>query len=152
MEKPIKRALALKPISIEHHHALLLCWKIKTGFTKGISVTRIKAYVDWFYQNHLIPHFELEENYIFPVLGNENTLIKQAITEHHNLIRLFTNSTEIEIALKEIEIALEKHVRFEERILFNEIQKVATAEQLATIEKVHIEGKFIDNTSDAFWV
>lgn len=152
MDKPIKRALALKPLSIEHHHALLLCWKIKTGFAKGVAVSRIKIYADWFYNNHLIPHFKLEENFIFPILGSENTLIQQAIAEHHNLIGLFTTSDEIEEALKAIEIALEKHVRFEERILFNEIQKVATIEQLELIEKAHVDEKFIDNSTDLFWI
>jgi len=88
----------------------------------------------------------------FSILGNENTLIQQAIAEHHNLIGLFTTSNDIEEALREIEIALEKHVRFEERILFNEIQKVATAEQLELIEKAHVDEKFIDNSTDLFWI
>lgn len=152
MEKPIKRALALKPLSIDHHHALLLCWKIRTGFAKDVSATRIKSYANWFYENHLIPHFELEENYIFSILEKEHPLIQQAISEHHNLIRLFTDLTDIEKALKEIEITLEKHVRFEERILFNEIQKVATAEELDFIDKAHTEKKFVDNMSDPFWL
>lgn len=152
MEKPIKRSPALKPLSIEHHHALLLCWKIKTGFIKGVSTSRIKVYADWFYKNHLVPHFSLEENYIFPILGMDHTFVQHAIDEHQNLIRLFSKTANSELALKEIEIALEKHVRFEERILFNEIQNVATEAQLEAIEKAHDDEKFIDNTTDAFWI
>src|SRR5690606_10923423 len=30
-EKPIKRNKDLQPFSRDHHHSLLLCWKIRTG-------------------------------------------------------------------------------------------------------------------------
>ena len=41
---PIKRSEFLKPISREHHHGLLLCWKIRAGLKKGIEPERIKLY------------------------------------------------------------------------------------------------------------
>ena len=50
---PIKRTEVLKPLSHEHHHGLLLCWKIKTGIKKNIDAARIKKYADWFYRSHL---------------------------------------------------------------------------------------------------
>lgn len=149
--KPIKRAEYLIPLSRDHHHGLLLCWKIKTGFTKGVSTERIKAYTDWFYKTHLLPHFELEEKYIFPVLGNENILIQQAIEEHKNLKHLFCDTLQIENSLKQIQVELEQHIRFEERVLFKEIQKVASTEKMEDIEQLHSEEKFIDNSSDVFW-
>ena len=149
--KPIKRAEYLKALSREHHHGLLLCWKIKTGFLKTVSTTRIKAYTDWFFINYLLPHFKMEEKYIFPILGNENILIKQAIEEHKKLSDLFSNTTQIETSLKQIQEELEKHIRFEERILFNEIQNAATPEKLKAINHLHLNEKFIDNTTDAFW-
>ena len=61
---PIKRHNALQGVSREHHHGLLLCWKIRTGLSKNIPLERIKVYVDWFYTNYLVPHFELEETYM----------------------------------------------------------------------------------------
>src|SRR5690606_3210653 len=60
---PIKRHKALQGVSREHHHGLLLCWKIRTGLAKNISPDRIKTYVDWFFDVYLRPHFELEENH-----------------------------------------------------------------------------------------
>ena len=66
--KPLKRHKALIPFSREHHHGLLLSWKIRSGFSKNIEVERIKKYADWFFINHLIPHFELEEKYIFSLI------------------------------------------------------------------------------------
>jgi hypothetical protein len=63
---PIKRDKALQEVSREHHHGLLLCWKIRKGFSKGIEPERIKRYADWFYKTHLISHFEVEENTFSP--------------------------------------------------------------------------------------
>lgn len=150
--KPIKRSKALQGVSREHHHGLLLCWKIRTGFSKGISEERIKKYVDWFYTTHLIPHFELEENFIFPILGNKHRLVKKAITQHKRLHRLFKDSDSPSKSLSLIEEELEQHIRFEERVLFNEIQKIASEEQLKTILKLHNDEKFNDNIHDTFWI
>ena len=150
--EPIKRNEFLKPLSRDHHHGLLLCWKIRTGFSKGIPSHRIKSYADWFYKNHLLPHFEIEEKYVFPVLGSENKYIRQAIEEHRRLISLFSDTSNIEDSLKQIQTELEKHIRFEERILFNEIQNAATKEQLEKILQVQTEVKFEENTDDEFWL
>ena len=149
--KPIKRHQALQPLSRDHHQGLLLSWKIRTGFAKGISVDRIKNYTDWFYKNHLTPHFKEEEKYIFPILGNDNELVKKAIAQHRRLERLFSSPLELKKSLSRIEEELEQHIRFEERVLFNEIQKVATEKQLQFILEHHSETKFLDNTTDNFW-
>lgn len=147
----IKRDPALKEYSKDHHQALLLCWKIQVGFSKGIAAERIKKYSDWFYKNHILEHFQLEEKYLFPVLGNENKLIVQALEEHKILLALFTEPTQIETSLKQIQTLLKSHIRFEEQILFNEIQRAATQEELEQIEKVHSNKKYTDNLKDVFW-
>lgn len=150
--QPIKRIEALRPLSREHHQGLLLAWKIRTGFSKGIAVERIKTYSDWFYTNHLIPHFELEEDLIFPILGEAHQLVKLAFIQHKKLRQLFTRNKNIEETLKEIEKELTNHIRFEERVLFNEVQSIATKHQLALIEEIHQSQDFIDNTNDPFWM
>lgn len=150
-KKPIKRHKAMQPFSRDHHHGLLLCWKIRIGFSKGVSAQRIKRYADWFFEHHARPHFELEEEHIFPILGNAHELVKRALAEHRRLTRLFNATDDIEKLLGQIEEELEKHIRFEERVLFNEIQKVATEKQLQIISKIHKDEKFNDNTDDVFW-
>lgn len=150
-DKPIQRSEYLKPLSREHHQGLLLCWKIKTGFSKGVATDRIKTYADWFYKVHLKPHFEAEEKYVFPILGNDNELIKQALEEHKLLSVLFSDTSDIENSLNQIQTELEKHIRFEERILFNEIQNAASPEQLKELELHHTEEKFTENLNDEFW-
>tara|TARA_R110002167_G_scaffold134051_17_gene319453 strand:- start:17057 stop:17536 length:480 start_codon:yes stop_codon:yes gene_type:complete len=149
---PIKRNKALQGVSREHHHGLLLCWKIRKGFSKGIKPERIKRYADWYYKIHLMPHFEVEEKYLFPILGNENELVKKAISEHKRLGRLFKDTEDVTKSLSLIEEELEKHIRFEEQVLFNEIQEVASEVQLEIISKMHTDEKFNDNTDDPFWI
>ncbi len=150
--QPIKRIEALRPLSREHHQGLLLAWKIRTGFSKGIAVERIKTYVDWFYVHHLTPHFELEEDLIFPILGETNELVNLALIQHKKLRQLFLKKDDITGTLKIIEKELTNHIRFEERVLFNAIQNIATKQQLDLIEEVHQSQDFIDNTKDPFWV
>ena len=149
--KPLKRAPELQPLSHDHHQALQLCWKIRTGFSKKIESNRIKKHTDWFFKTHLKPHFELEEKYVFPILGADNKLIKKALAEHRRLERLFKQTTDQEKSLGLIEEELEAHIRFEERILFVEIQKIATKEELVKINEIHIEETFVERDDDLFW-
>ena len=149
--RPLKRAIELQPLSHDHHHGLQLCWKIRTGFSRKIELERIKKYADWFFVTHLEPHFELEENYIFTVLDSSNELVKQALTDHRRLKRLFTQTSDLEKALGRIEEELEKHIRFEERVLFPEIQSEATELQLSKISEIHTHEVFVENVEDVFW-
>ena len=151
MSNPIKRNDALKPLSRDHHHGLLLCWKIRQGIKLNIESGRIKTYLDWFWMSYLKPHFEVEEQNVFPVLGNENELVKQALAEHRRLKRLFENGDDLPKTISLIEEELEKHIRFEERVLFNEIQSVASSEQLIQIEIDFSDKIFYENLSDPFW-
>jgi iron-sulfur cluster repair protein YtfE (RIC family) len=151
MSEPIHRVEALKSLSREHYQGLLLCWKIRQGLKKNISPERIKKYIDWFWIQHLKNHFETEEKFLFPILGNKNEMIKQAIAEHRRLKRLFENKIDITKSISLIEEELEKHIRFEERLLFNEIQKVATTNDLEEISACH-STIFNDNWQDKFWL
>src|SRR5690606_21067589 len=102
-QKPLKRHKALQPLSREHHHGLLLSWKIRSGFSKNIETERIKTYADWFFENHLIPHFEMEEKYLFSILEEDNDLVKRAMAEHRRLKRLFTDEKDVLKSLHKIE-------------------------------------------------
>lgn len=151
-QKPLKRHKALQPLSREHHYGLLLSWKIRAGFRKNIEAQRIKLYADWFFRTHLIPHFEKEETYIFPLLEQDNKRVKKALADHRRIKRLFAETDDDAKTLSKIEEALDEHIRFEERILFPEIQEKATEAQLLDIEKTHHEIDFIDKLDDQFWI
>ncbi|WP_353181503.1 hemerythrin domain-containing protein [Parapedobacter lycopersici] len=149
--KPLKRSAYLKSISRDHHHGLLFCWKIREGFKRGVAADRIKQYADWFWRAHLIDHFALEERYIFPVLGDGHELVKRALAEHRRLKRLFEQETEVWRSLSLIEEELDEHIRFEERVLFSELQRVATTPQLAEIAEHHGGAAHAPEWGDEFW-
>lgn len=149
--KPQKRHEALQPLSREHHHGLLLSWKIKTGIKKHAAPERIANYANWFYENYLLQHFETEEKYVFPVLGSHHPLIIQATEEHKQIRELFSSGTVLPQNLHSLADLVEKHIRFEERVVFNEIEKVASAQQLQIIQGHHSESAFCDNLADIFW-
>ncbi|MBS1635885.1 MAG: hemerythrin domain-containing protein [Bacteroidetes bacterium] len=149
---PIRRNNYLQPLSREHHQGLLLCWKIRTGFRKTIDPLRIKAYTNWFYEKNLAKHFEIEEDFIFPLLGADHPLVKKAIAEHRRLSRLFSEKNNIIKALSFIEEDLEKHIRFEERILFHEVEQVASQKELSLILEIHQEMVTVEDWGDEFWI
>lgn len=153
MSDPIKRHEALQPLSREHHQGLLLAMKVGKGLKKGIAPNRIKKYVDWFYQHYLSAHFEAEEKYAFPLLGNDHPLVQQAIDEHRRM-QAFVKETMHAIDEEKILVfrkLLEAHIRLEERQLFNEIQAKATAEELSEMHKNLHEADFCLNWPDQFW-
>ena len=147
-KKPLKRDKALRPLSVDHHHGLLLSWKIRTGLSKQVEPIRIINYVQWFFENHLRPHFDLEENYVFPVLGGEDELVKKALADHQKIESLSRSGDAA--TLSQLADELEAHIRFEERIVFEKIQSVATQSQLQQIENIHQDHVFVEN-EDQFW-
>ncbi|HRK27208.1 MAG TPA: hemerythrin domain-containing protein [Chitinophagales bacterium] len=154
MPNPIKRHKALQPLSREHHGGLLLCWKIREGFKRNIEPVRIKQYALWYWQEHLLPHFEAEENHVFTLLPANDELVIQALAQHQRLKNLFEQPDDNPAhTLALIESELNNHIRFEERVLFNKIQEKATPQQLQWLDNEKLlENPKPDNWEDAFWV
>jgi hypothetical protein len=53
--------------------------------------------------------------------------------------------------LNQFEELLAAHIRFEERVLFNELQAVATPAQLAEIQILHPAQGLEEKWDDTFW-
>lgn len=151
-KKPLKRIKELQYLSHDHHHGLLLCWKIRMGFKKEVAAQRIKKYTRWFFENYLKTHFSIEEETVFSVLGNADPDVQRALTEHQMLSELFKKEDVSGEHLEQIEKSLKEHIRFEERILFQRVQEVASAEQLEEIQRADTAQKFVENTEDMFWL
>ena len=153
MKEFMKRDASLEPISEEHYKLLFLGWKISEAMRNGIETKRIKAYTDWFKNKYLEPHFEIEKKYVFPILGIDNVRVKKAMANHRRLLRLFNDTTNVYKSLNRIEEEIGRYIRFEERVLYNEIQSVATKKQLQDIEKHHEAVSFSDEEwEDQFWI
>lgn len=147
----MKRHEALIQLSRDHHFGLLLCWKLKEGLKKNVSVERMSKYIHLFYLHHLKPHFAEEEENIFKILGNEHPLIKEAVSQHRQFEKMiaqdFGSSDEIQI----FRDLLELHIRTEERQIFPEIEKQATDEQLESLLKSNYPELKEPDYDDLFW-
>lgn len=153
MTKPLKRHEALKPLSRDHHQGLLLCWKIREGLKKGISEERIKAYTDFFFSTQLQPHFRFEEEQVFPMLGKDHPMRTRAIKEHSRLRSLFEDDANKD-AFDSIVNELNRHIRFEERELFMELQDTVAEEKLQQLDQIEeeITTPDPDEWEDKFWL
>lgn len=149
MPKPIKRHPSLQPLSRDHHHGLLFCWKIRSGIKRHIDPERMQNHAKWFWKEHLVVHFAEEEELVFPVLGNQHELVAQALEEHKLIEEMFSQEEMSYESLQVLQQKLDDHIRFEERNLFNVIQEVATAEQMVQVEKhlgaEHPEAEYEDD-------
>src|SRR5229473_1749334 len=64
-----RRHESLIPLSHEHHDALLLAWRLRTGdLSKREPELRAK-HVSAFFDYRLINHLKLEEELLFPAIG-----------------------------------------------------------------------------------
>ncbi|GAB3426209.1 hypothetical protein GCM10027516_29840 [Niabella aquatica] len=115
----------------------------------------MKAYILYFWHTHLAGHFDEEEKLLFK--NAEETLNKQAIMEHrqlHFLVDEISGSATFQ-NLNVFANLLEKHIRFEERILFPYLETVIPPNELLAIgkqlEELH-SGTATDDFADEFWV
>ena len=156
--KPIKRSPALVQFSKDHHFALLLIWKVRQGLSFGVGSDRIANYIDYFFSNYLEEHFKEEEDLLFIHLNKTNSLRTTAEQNHESLRKLakdISKNAHDPSLITEFVDKLEKHIRLEERELFNELQNSIEEQQLNNIAKEmnknHVT-KIEENWQDEFWV
>jgi hemerythrin-like domain-containing protein len=151
----VKRHKSIIPLSKDHHLGLLCCWKIRQGIRKNIAADRIRAYVLYFWETHLVKHFYEEEQLLFNKI--QDPLNQQAITEHQELQSVADEITGPATFknLNTFADLLEKHIRFEERVLFPYLETIFPEEELQLIgeqlEKLH-STTATDDFDDEFWV
>ena len=153
---PIKRHQALVSFSKEHHFGLLLVWKIRQGLANAVSAERISRYVLFFFNEDLKIHFREEEELLFSKLPASDTLRIQAEEEHkeiYRLIAVITQTANDEKLLRQFADTLDKHIRFEERTLFNHLQTHVAPEELEEISKRFSNSVDLDSKwDDVFWL
>jgi len=147
----MKRHEALVQLSRDHHFGLLLCWKLKEGLKKDISVERMSKYIVLFYEQNLKPHFAEEEETIFLILGNSHPLIEEAISQHRELEKMISDGFETPEQIQTFRDLLELHIRTEERQIFPEIENTATEEELQNLLKQNYPELKEPEYEDLFW-
>ncbi|HLS31624.1 MAG TPA: hypothetical protein VK021_12265 [Flavobacteriaceae bacterium] len=139
-------------ISEEHYKVLMFGWKLAEGLRNNVETKRLKAYADWFYQQYLLPHFKLEQEHVFPIMGLKNVRVKRALANHRRLQRLFEDQENIRRSLNLIEEEIGRFIRFEERVLLKQIQEKASEKQLQEINDFHEQLAISDQDwEDEFW-
>jgi len=154
--KPQKRHQAIVSFSKDHHFGLLLSWKIRNGLKHGIEDERISKYVLYIFKEDLDKHFKDEESLLFSKFPTGDKMIVHAIEGHNNLEQLaaaIEQSKNDSALLNRFADELEKHIRYEERKLFNYLQENIPADELELIA-----GRFPNNSreideqwNDCFW-
>lgn len=157
-KKPIKRKVYLLPLSRDHHHGLLLSWKVGQGLKNGTPAGEIADYVRYFWQASLEKHFREEEVIVFRKMPVTDAGCLRAIKEHNGIRKLIEkitdpkkNSREL---LKTLCEEINNHIRFEERELFPAIEVALSTQDLEVmgkaLEKAHAH--FPDNWENTFWI
>jgi hemerythrin-like domain-containing protein len=156
MGKPIKRSEHIIQLSKEHHFSLLFCWKVRSGLKKEVEIGRVVDYINYFWKEHLLPHFK-EEDVLFSTV--HDTLVKRAYDEHHEInatVHRLNSSTLREAPSLALKIAdlVDNHVRFEERELFPHLERAIDEPRLIEIGKEiqQLQPEVAQDTfADEFW-
>jgi hemerythrin-like domain-containing protein len=157
MPQPIKRNKHIVLLSKDHHLALLFCWKIRQGLQLGVDEERIKKYVQYFWNHHMLEHFREEEEILFAPV--QDPMIVKALEDHQKISAMVgsitSGETESMDDFRSLADAVDNHVRFEERELFPQLEMILSEEQLNSIGDQLNEQHPVNNVDDfedAFWI
>jgi hemerythrin-like domain-containing protein len=128
----------LIPLSHEHQHALALCVLIDRSTADAETQTRM--IVDQ-YDAEMKSHFEIEERVLFPAaasLPETRELAEELASEHRRLESMVEalRREHDQTTIGEFTALLRRHVRKEEGILFEQLQRLLPREQLDNIGKL----------------
>ncbi|MGZ5247767.1 MAG: hemerythrin domain-containing protein [Flavitalea sp.] len=150
----MKRAPALQPLSHQHHNSLMACLLISKGISKKANPDIISDFITRLYREDLQPHFEMEEKIVFPAI--KNPAMKQLLQREHDTISILaqriTNVHDYALMGTFYKL-LEEHVRFEERVVFNDVQENNGEDVLLKMEE-GLKGSVARKCSDyphKFW-
>lgn len=130
----------LVPLSRQHQHALALCVRLDRALqADNIDLEAWQAEIAEIFAQEITIHFAAEEKELFPAAVKVTPLqpvVKELLEEHAMLRDLFARAQTRSLdqaALSSFAATLAQHIRKEERQLFEGMQKVMSAEQLASL-------------------
>ncbi len=153
--QPLKRSKELSPLSREHHDGLQFVWKLRQGLENKTTMGKLKEFTIFYWQQHIKPHFFHEEQVLSKFIPEDNVLLKQMRIEHEMIRELILqlgqdSSAQIFSTLADI---IYKHIRFEERELFQWVEVHLTKEQLEEIySELEAHPLCGSDWTDEFWL
>lgn len=125
------RDASLVPLSRQHHNGLALCVLTDRSLARDASpenLGRLCRRAVERYDLELVNHFQLEQQILFPAVARElgaSELVDQLLAEHRRLERLAEalRARPQRGTLEEFLRLLRDHIRTEENVLFEDIQR-----------------------------
>jgi hemerythrin-like domain-containing protein len=139
------RDKSLIPLSHQHQRALALCVRIDRA--KPFPVTDLESWqaeIEQHFEQEIKIHFSAEERVLFPAARRFPELVSQVeelIADHASLCESFTQAKARTISAEGLPAfaqQLSAHIRKEERQLFERLQQLMNANDLAALG-VHLE-------------
>ena len=158
----ILRHATLQPLSRQHHQGLLASLLLEKGLKKNASLKEMRDFIIQFWEEELRLHFEKEDVLFLPLAYKYPQLLDglTQLKNEHQEIRMIIQKLNNEARSKQYDTIasfanlLEKHIRFEERQLFNAIQEILPEDELIdfTVELQSISEKdFCTKYPVKFW-
>ena len=149
---------SLQPLSRQHKSALMACLLIRKGISKQAKVEDMVSFLQQCWIQEILPHFEQEEALLIPLLKKypKGKIYADTILRDHELFRIgmihLQQDHLQERLLQDLAEQLEHHIRFEERIVFQEMQNfIPPAELEQLILKEHDQPSICNNYPQRFW-
>jgi len=128
----------LVPLSRQHQHALALCVRInRAGLSSPAELHAWQAEIQQHFEQEIQYHFAAEEADLFPAARRYPQLaglVEELVLEHALLRDYFGKAAARSLdrqGLRQFGEVLATHIRKEERLLFEGIQKLLNPEELA---------------------
>jgi hemerythrin-like domain-containing protein len=153
----MKRNKNLIELSRDHHHGLLLGWKIKQGLKRNVPFDELADYIIHFSREALFPHFKEEENQVLVYVNPDDPFCKRTLFEHAQLrgivARISIKGLTDDKLLLTLAEKLDAHIRFEERELFPYIEKLLSIQQLDDMGKLisELHHPYTETYANEFW-
>jgi hemerythrin-like domain-containing protein len=130
----------LIPLSRQHQHALALCVRIdRASPIRPADLAEWQAEITQLFQAEMGIHFSAEERVVFPAarrFAELVPLVEELLADHSLLRENFASAAAHAISAKDLSIfaqRLSRHIRKEERRLFERLQELMNQEELASL-------------------
>ncbi len=130
----------LIPLSHQHQHCLALCVRLDRALQAGdVDLEAWQAEVQQMFEQEISFHFAAEESSLFPAAARFpelQPLVQELLTGHAMLRSFFSRAASRTLHAAGLRALVEKlasHIRKEERELFEGMQKLMSADELAVL-------------------
>jgi hemerythrin-like domain-containing protein len=130
----------LIPLSRQHQHALALCVRLDRAIRAGeVDLEAWQAEIEQQFESEIRVHFTAEEKELFPAAARfpeMRPVVDELLAEHMILRDYFARAAARSLetsTLRNLGEQLTRHIRKEERQLFEGMQKVMSSQALAAL-------------------